>query len=351
VNPFVSAIVVNHRSAVECAGAVGSLRRAFQEEGVPGEIVLVDCASGAEEVERLAALRADLLLPLPENRGYSGGVNAGLARARAPRLLLCNADVVLFPGALTSLLSALEDPSVGAAAPLACWDADCRLWLPPGDPPGFVSELLQLAAGRAPALDARRFALFAREAVRLWRSGGAARHLIGAALAARREVFDRVGRLDERFPFEFEETEWEDRVRGEGLALVFVPRARVRHLYGASAARSPETAARREVSRRLYRERRYGRLGRKALDWAASGRRDLLPARPIAFPAAPATPGAWVAFSNNPSCLPFAGAPLTSDFLLPAEVAAGLSPGTWYLRLFREEDGQPLATFVWEKVA
>jgi GT2 family glycosyltransferase len=348
--PEVSAIVVNHRSAAECAECVRSLRSAFEREALRGEILLVDCASGAAEVERLARLGADLFLPLRENRGYSGGVNAGLARARAAKLLFCNADVVFSPGALTALLRAIDEPGVGAAAPLASWDADGRLWLPPGDPPGFLSELGRLAAGRFPALDERRFAAFARETLRLWRSGGSARHLVGAVLGARRDVFDRVGRLDERFSFEYEETEWEDRVRREGLELRFVAGARIRHLWAVSASRSPESARRREASRRLYREHRYGRLGRRILDWAGSAKGPLN-ARPIALPELPARPGAWLAFSPNPSCLPFAGAKLSADFRLPPEVARGLRAGTWYLRVFAESDGRSLETFAWEKSA
>ncbi|MGE5276267.1 MAG: glycosyltransferase [Acidobacteriota bacterium] len=350
MTPEVSAIVVSHRSASEAAACVASLREEFLRAGLPGEVVLVDCASGAEDVERLGRLGADLFLPLRDNRGYSGGLNAGLARARGRRLLLCNADVVFLPGAVPAVLDAIDSPSVGVAAPLACWDAEGRVWLPPGDPPGFFSELARLTAGRVPFLDARRFAAFAREALRLWRLGGPARHLVGAVLAARRDVFDRAGRLDERFAFEYEETEWEDRVRRQGLELRFVPRARVRHFWAVSASRNPDSSRLREASRRLYRETRYGRLGRGILDrvGAAGGR---AAARRIAAPEVPARPGAWVAVSPNPSCFPFAGTPLDADFRLPDEIASGLAPGIWYLRVFAERDGRPLETFAWEKSA
>jgi GT2 family glycosyltransferase len=351
VTPEVSAIVVSHRSASEAAACVASLREEFTRAGLSGEVLVVDCASGPEEVERLGKLDADLLLPLRENRGYSGGLNAGLARARGRRLLLCNADVIFLPGALAPLVAALEAPSVGVAAPLACWDAGGRLRLPPGDPPGFLSELARLTAGRLPALDARRFGAFARDALRLWRLGGPARHLVGAVLAARRDVFDRAGRLDERFAFEYEETEWEDRVRRQGMELRFVPQARVRHLWAVSASRNPDSSRLREQSRRLYRETRYGRLGRRILERAGASGSHAPAARRIAAPKVPARQGAWVAVSPNPSCFPFAGAPLDADFRLPDEIAAGLAPGIWYLRVFAESDGRPLETLAWEKSA
>jgi len=348
VPPDVSAVVVNHQSVAECADCVRSLREEFSRGGIHGEVLVVDCASGPAEVERLAGLAPDALLALPENRGYSGGLNAGLARARGPRLLLCNADVVFLPGAVPKLLESADAPGVGAAAPLACWDAEGLLYLPAGDPPGFLSELVRGAAARSPAIERRQFASFARRTIRLWRAGGRTQQLVGAVLAARREVFDRAGRFDERFAFEYEETEWEDRVRRRGFELRFVPQARVRHLWAVSASRNPDSSRRREESRRRYREGRFGRLGRRLLDRA--GRAPRRPAAaPIAHPELAARPGAWLAISPNASCIPFAGTPLSRDFRLPAEVAASLRPGTWYLRAFSEQDGRPLETFAWEK--
>ncbi len=337
--PNVSAIVVNHRSAAEARGCVASLREAFARDGLTGEIVLVDCGSGPAEARALETLQADTNVFLPDNRGYSGGVNAGLARARSARLLLSNADVVFLPGAVTALLDDIEEPSVGAAAPLCLWDAAGRLRLPADASTGFLGEL-----------GLRRFAPFALKTLRLWERGGDARHLVGAVLAARRDVFDRVGRFDERFLFEYEETEWEERVRRAGLRLRFSARARARHLFARSAGRNPETERRREISRRLYRERRYGALGRAILERAARRRREAGPAPlRISEPFLPARPDAWLAVSTNPSLIPFAGTPLSSDFRLPAEVLESLPPGLVYLRVFGEADGRPIETFVWEK--
>ena len=344
----VTAVVVSHRSSREALDCVRSLRNAFDGESLAGEVVLVDCGSGPEEANRLEHARADVFLPLPDNRGYSGGLNAGLARARSARLLLCNADVVFRPGSVRPLLDAADDPAVGAAAPLAYWDAGDRLRLPPGFPARFRSELAQLSAGRSPARDAARFAAFARETLALWDRGGDAPHLTGAVLAVHRRVFDAVGRFDERFPFEYEETEWEDRVRAAGRALRFVPASRVRHLWGSSSAAAGGAAARRAASRQLYRGRRFGRLGRAILSRAAAGSSQ--PAFPrIPEPRVGAREGAWVAVSPNPSILPFAGAPLDRGFELPPEILARLPPGPLYLRSFRAADGEVIETGVWEK--
>jgi N-acetylglucosaminyl-diphospho-decaprenol L-rhamnosyltransferase len=346
MKPRVSAVVVSHRSAGEARACVASLREAFQTDGVDGEIVLVDSGSGPDEASAVEAIPADIHVLLPDNRGYSGGANAGLARARAEGLLIANADVVFQPGAVAVLLEEVEAAGVGAAAPLCVWDGAGRVRLPADSSRGFLDELAERRAGRAGA--ARRFASFARRTLRLWERGGEARHLVGAVLATRREVLDRVGDFDERFLFEYEETEWEERVRRAGLTLRFSPGARVQHLFARSAARNPETERRREASRRLYWKERYGRLGRAILERKTRSR-PAPRATAIEEPFVAARPGAWLAISTNPSLIPFAGVPLGEDFRLPCEIAESLRPGPIYLRVFGGADGRPLETMVWER--
>jgi GT2 family glycosyltransferase len=358
VSPELSAIIVNYRQAALARRCAATLREAFSSEGIEGEIVLVDCASGEAESAALEAVPADVCLRLPDNRGYAGGINAGLSRASGRRILLSNADVEYRPGALTALLASLEDPRVGAAAPVCAWDAAGRVLLPPGFSPGFLEELALLSPPRAGRGDLRRFAAFAREAIALWTRGGSARHLSGAVLAARRDAFDRAGRFDERFSFEYEETEWEGRVRALRMQLRVVAEARVRHLWGASASGDPETVRRRVESRRLFRQRRYGRFGRVLLERAE--RRGGAP-RPAGLgrhgrkPASarrgweeeiPARSGAWIGLSPNASGIPFAGADLSRPFRLPEELEATLPAGDWLCTVFSAHDGRPIESFL-----
>ncbi len=200
MTPDVSAIVVSHRSAAEAARCIASLSKSFAEEGIAGEVVLVDCGSGEGEQATLRGIPADLHVLLPENRGYSGGVNAGLARAGGARLLLSNADVVFSAGSVGRLLGAIADPRVGAAGPLSAWDAEGRLRLPPGHAPGLFRDAAQLLAGLFPALDGRRFAAFARETSRLWERGGRVRHLSGAVLAGAPRRLRRCGPVRRAIP-------------------------------------------------------------------------------------------------------------------------------------------------------
>ena len=322
--------------------------RPSRAEGIAGEIVLVDCGSGQEEAALLRDVPADRYVLLPENRGYSGGVNAGLAQARGSVSSSPTPTSSSLAGSVRRLLEAIAEPRVGAAAPLSTWDAEGRVRLPPGCAPGLFRDAAQLLSGLSPALDRRRFASFARETLRLWERGGRAPHLSGAVLAARREVFDASGRFDERFPFEYEETEWEDRVRSKGFDLRFVPEARVRHLWAVSASRNPETGARRAASERLYRLRRYGRAATALLERAARFRRPRA-SRVPAFRAAGRGPCRRRARSlAEPVGTSVRGRGLVAGVPPAGRSASRLASGLWYLTIFRKADGRPLETFVWE---
>jgi GT2 family glycosyltransferase len=278
-------------------------------------------------------------------------VDAGLAQARGETVLLSNADVLFAPGSLSPLYAAAGEARVGAAGPAAFWDEAHRIRMPAGFSPGFWRDLAQYLAGRFPGLDRRRFSAFARRMLRLWQEGGETDHLSGFALAARRGVFARIGAFDRAFPHEFEETEWQDRVRRAGLGLRYEPASRVTHLWGASAhADPPQAQVRRSQSRRLYRRRRFGRVGAALLESAAALSR-APSAPPLAQPRLPASPGHWVAISPNASGIPFAGAPLETEFSLPEEISRALPPAAWLLTIFRASDGEPVAAHRWDKVA
>ena len=77
-------------------------------------------------------------------------------------------------------------------------------------------------------------------------------------MAIRASAFDLAGGFDERYPLYFEEHDFVRRVRGE---IVYVPQARVRHIYNQSAAGSPESESFYAVSEARYLEKWGGRVG------------------------------------------------------------------------------------------
>lgn len=88
-----------------------------QRDGRPFEIVAIDDGSsdGSQRVLRQLEASGELRLVHGAGRGAAAAINAGIREARHPIICQVDQDVILQPGWLTPLLSALEDPDVAAA--------------------------------------------------------------------------------------------------------------------------------------------------------------------------------------------------------------------------------------------
>jgi len=181
------------------------------------------------------ALRAEFpvvqVLELPENRRFAGGNNAGLARALAngaDAVALLNNDTRADPALFERLLLALEqDPRAGAAAPLIYYGApSARIW--------YAGAELNVALGVTAHRGLRQLDHGQ------YRSVEQTGYLTGCCLLARREVWEKVGPLDESYFIYAEDVDWCLRARRAGYRLLFVPTARLWHEVSASSgAASP----------------------------------------------------------------------------------------------------------------
>jgi GT2 family glycosyltransferase len=114
----VAVCIVTHNSAVDLPGCFESIAALRHR---PLEIVMIDCASADGSLET-ARRHAPAGIPfvavgLMENLGFAGGMNAALARTRAPWALTLNADARPSPEYVTRLLdgvAARPDLRIGA---------------------------------------------------------------------------------------------------------------------------------------------------------------------------------------------------------------------------------------------
>ena len=107
----VAVCLVTYGSADDLPGCFAALAA---QDHRPFEVVVVDCNStdASVAVAREAELPEDIgrtVVPLGENRGFSGGMNAAFARTDAPFLLTLNADARPAPDFLRRLLERLAD--------------------------------------------------------------------------------------------------------------------------------------------------------------------------------------------------------------------------------------------------
>lgn len=183
-------------------------------EGVTLDYVVVDNASTDGSGERLVRRFGEgHVLRLAANTGYTGGMNAGLARWRerggGSHVLLLTQDMTLEPCALARLLGALRaEPGAGMAGPLVLYR---------DEPERVFSAGGRLEPRRARSYQLRTFP---------GRTTYAVDWIDGCCMLIRPEVIAAIGGLDDRYFIYFEETDFCRRAGAAGWRILLVPEAR-----------------------------------------------------------------------------------------------------------------------------
>ena len=255
----VAVLIVNYKGYDDLDRALASLTPVLTTDD---EVAVVDQESDAAALERVLARYPQVIaLPNAGNSGFAAGVNQASARTRAPFLLLLNPDAVCggpVPRELEQWLA--THPECGVAGPRVL-DADGRIQESARRFPGPTTAL----AGRSTWLTKHfpgnwltRRNLLAGDA----HGPIAVDWLSGSCFMTRRDLFDRLGGLDEGFFMYWEDADYCRRVAALGLTCTYVPTVEVRHLAGRSAAFDREGSIRafHASAYRLYRKH-YGALG------------------------------------------------------------------------------------------
>jgi len=219
--PRVAAIVLNYKAVEDTKNCVLSLQRS----GYPNlEIVLVDNASQDGSVDELTRAFPHLpLLVQAKNLGYAGGNNAGIRYAlqrETDYVLIANDDVVVQGDFLGPLVSLMErDHGVGVVAPKVLRAT------PPHEVFAAVGEF---SRWRCTSLDrGRNKDLYNSDTVEC-----EVDYVPGVLLLVRREVFETLGLLDERFFMYFEDVEFSRRVNTR-YRMMYTARSVALHKGGA----------------------------------------------------------------------------------------------------------------------
>lgn len=237
---MISLLVVNFRSAELAEEAVRTARAAASS---PLQVVIVENSCDAAEAERLRGM-ADTLIVSPVNRGYAGAINDGRRACEGDVIVISNPDVA-FAARSIDLLAGVLDRNTAVSGPALFWDEAHQWHLPPGDLLTAREKIDQVLASRSTAWRARRDERRFAKRVAFWTltRPTPVRMLSGAVMAVRARDFDALEGFDERFPLYFEETDFLRRVTAYRRRILYVPEARVRHVYNQSASQTADVAA------------------------------------------------------------------------------------------------------------
>jgi GT2 family glycosyltransferase len=251
--PRLSVVIVNYRQWENTAALVRQLRAARAARSGAAEVVVVDNHSPPHPLLRkLRRLRGVSLRRWGRNRGFARAANEGCRLSRGNWFLLLNPDVSVAPGFLDEAVAladelAASDPRAGVIG-LRLRDSDGGLQPSSGPFPTLAGTLAGLALPRARrrcrAVRGRR-----RRAV-AW--------VTGCGLLVRRDCFEDLGGLDERFFLYYEDVDFCRRARARGWTVWHEPRLQATH---------HQPLHRRQVSPLLRVVTRHALLTYAALHW------------------------------------------------------------------------------------
>jgi GT2 family glycosyltransferase len=232
-NSTADLIIVNYRSYPELTRCLESL----EPERLRIERVLVvdhecDTETAARVVRRFPWIQ---LIERNTNEGFATGVNVGARLGTASSLIILNPDCVVAPGACDRLIEFLSQRPDTAAAGPRILNSDGTLQGSARRFPNFTTAIAgrsswltrvfpgnQLSRWNLPALDAGDDPVDVD-----WVSG--------ACMVIRRDAFERIGGMDERFFLYWEDADLCRRLHEAGWRIAYYPGATVVHTGGRSS--------------------------------------------------------------------------------------------------------------------
>ncbi|TNE98596.1 MAG: glycosyltransferase family 2 protein, partial [Deltaproteobacteria bacterium] len=174
------------------------------------KIFVIDNGSTDDSLEKLRALGDRIyLIENEKNDGFAGGANKIVklaVRAGAEFIFLLNNDTTVDPECLSKLLEAhtrLGEVDLVLAPRMYYYDSPEEIW--------HDGHLWELLKGEMVPI----------QNYPIWKKDGFNKvdHIIGAGLFFSAEIYKEYGLFDARFFLNYEETDWEFRIRRQGVKL------------------------------------------------------------------------------------------------------------------------------------
>lgn len=247
MTPIVTVIIINRNTRPLLAVCLDTIQKTIPP--LIYETIVVDNGSTDESVAFLLSLGSQIhLVRNEQNLGYAKAVNQAIEIAIGKYLLILNTDIMLAENAVAQFIEFIEKtPDAGmVGGQLLNSDGSNQNSIAPF--PTLITELIGKSLLRF--FYSKKY----YHKTYTFKIPVAVDSLVGAAFLVRKEAIDTVGKMDERFFFYFEETDWCKRFIQQGYKIYFIPSVRIYHKQGQSLYPSRIINGRIEyaISRYLY---------------------------------------------------------------------------------------------------
>jgi GT2 family glycosyltransferase/glycosyltransferase involved in cell wall biosynthesis len=234
----VDIVVPSYRDVEHVRTLARSIRRTVPH-GM-ARLIVADDSSGPEHVAALRRIRGiDVVVESERNAGFAANVNRGLRAAAEDRdVVVLNSDVQALGSWLQCLqYAAHRDDDIGIVGAQLLY------------PDGRIQFGGTVRNRDAPEWFDHRYRFKPAD----WGPAaqiGPVLAVTGACMYVRREVVERVGVLDERYPMAYEDVDWCLRAWQAGYRVIYFPPARLVH--HESVTRGTDVGERELASQRLF---------------------------------------------------------------------------------------------------
>lgn len=213
---MVSIITINYNGYKDTCELIDSLHL---HETEPYEIIIVDNASSANEVEWLREKYPDItIIQSLKNLGFAGGNNLGLAHATGEYILFINNDITLDRPILRKLINRLETSDrVGAVSPKIKYE--------------YKPDTIQYAGFMPmhPIRISNRIIGYNEKDNGQYDEAHSTAFVHGACVLTSRKILEEVGPMTEIYFLFYEELDWSFQLQKAGYETWYEPAVYVLH--------------------------------------------------------------------------------------------------------------------------
>ncbi|MBU1100659.1 MAG: glycosyltransferase family 2 protein [Bacteroidetes bacterium] len=227
MKPKISIIVLNWNGVADTSECIASLREIDYKNY---EVIIVDNNSSGNDVDIIKEKYGDYVKEVivnDDNYGFAGGNNVGIKYALngdADLILLLNNDTIVEKNFLNELVAALNsDKDIGILTPMINYYSNKDTIWSAG---GYISKIK--ASGFSSGTDMQQDSFVKNEFCSF---------ASGCCLLIKREVFERIGLLDDKYFLYLEDTDFCYRTISAGFKVMYVSSSKIYHKVSSTTSR------------------------------------------------------------------------------------------------------------------